>query len=79
MIADALRRDVLRSPEQALAESLANARRRLPIGCRVVHMDGRHGTLRDIRVDGGQVKVIVVTDDNRSLSEMPGYWSRSSL
>jgi hypothetical protein len=70
---------VYRTPEEALTESLANARRRLPIGCRVVHMDGTTGSLRDIVVDGLQVRLVIVTDDNRQISEMPGYWSRSSL
>lgn len=79
MIADALSRDVLRTPQEALTESLYNARRRLPIGCRVVHMDGTQGTLRDIVTDGMQVMLEIVTDDNKLVREMPGYWHRSAL
>lgn len=79
MIADALRRTVFRTPEQVIAESLANARRRLPVGCRVIRTDGAQGTLTDIVTDRGMVEVVVVTDDNLLIREMPGWWSRSSL
>jgi hypothetical protein len=80
MIANALSRDVLRTPAQALEAALAAAHRRFAIGGRVVHMDGRQrGTLRDIVVEDGVVRLVIVTDENQIVRAMPGYWSRSSL
>ena len=81
MIADALRRGVvLLTPEQALLAAVAAAHKRFVIGGRVVHMDGQQrGTLREILVDDGEVKLIIIGDDNRRRVERPGYWSRSSL
>jgi len=80
MIADALRRDMLRTPEQAMQAALAAAHKRFNIGGRVVHMDGQQrGTLRDITVDEGVVRLVIVTDENQVVRALPDYWSRSSL
>lgn len=80
MIANALTRMPLRTPAEALEAALAAAHRRLTIGGRVVHMDGQQrGTLRDIVVESGVVRLVIVTDDNRLVRDMPGYWARSSL
>lgn len=80
MIANALTRMPLRTPAEALADALAAAHKRFVIGGRVVHMDGfRRGTLRDIVVDGGVVRLVIVTDENQVVRELPGFWSRSSL
>lgn len=84
MIADALRRTMLRTPEEALQAALAAAKRRFqsfngePV--KVVHIDGKQrGTIKRIAIDSGVVRLIIATEDNRELSELPGYWSRSSL
>lgn len=69
----------LRTPQQALADSLAALRRRLPVGSRAVRMDGAHGVIRDVIVDGGMIRVTVVLDDSSVVTESAGYWSRSSL
>lgn len=80
MIADALRRDVFRTEQQALAAALAGAHKRFQIGARVVHIDGRqHGTLREIVVEDGVVQLVIATDQNETLRALPGFWSRSSL
>lgn len=70
---------MLRTPEQALAESLANLHRRLPVGSRAVSDDGRQGTLKAVTSDGTLPMVEVVTDDNRLVLEPAGHWHRSSL
>lgn len=70
----------LRTPAEALAAALGAAHKRFSIHGRVVHMDGQQrGTLRDIVVDDGEVKLVIVRDDNVLEHARPGYWSRSSL
>jgi len=70
----------LRTPAEVLATSMAAAQARLQIGGRVVRMDGTTGTLKDIQADGYDVVVEVVTDDNKLVREMAGWWfGRASL
>lgn len=75
---------MLRTPQQALEAAMAAAHKRFRSfngeSVRVVHMDGaQRGTLRDIVVEDGVVRLVIVTDDNRVERALPGYWARSSL
>lgn len=79
MITDALTRMPLRTPAAVLATSMAAAQARLPIGGRVVRMDGVHGEVQAVTSDGYTPVVTVVTDDGRTVRELAGYWHRSSL
>ena len=79
MIANALTR-MLRSPAEALAESLAAARRRLPIGRPAERMDGQTGIVTAIETDGWQVFVTVELPEGGAVRELCGFWTgRMSL
>lgn len=64
----------LRSPAEALSISLRAAQARLPVGGRVVRMDGTAGTLKAVKADGYDVVVEVELPDGTLIREAAGLW-----